>query len=229
LIPRQSWRDAGKVAVRETETGCRLYVRLEQGPSAAERLASALAAADIASCLFVPAPGLDIDTTQVRPLVALAQREGVAALVAGNADLASQVRADGIHVQAGSDPVELYEAARRSLGEGAIIGVDTGISRHDAMTLAEAGADYVAFGAPARLQDRDKARARRYELVAWWAEIFEVPCVAFDVESADEALELARAGADFVAISLTADLTPSNARELAAAVGAAIGSAAAVS
>jgi len=35
--------------------------------------------------------------------------------------------------------------------------------------------------------------------VAWWAEIFEVPCVAF-AETADQAAELARAGADFIAL-----------------------------
>ena len=57
----------------------------------------------------------------------------------------------------------LRASARSILGPGGIVGVDPGISRHDAMTLAEAGADYIAFGAPIHLKDRDKARdaARR--------------------------------------------------------------------
>ena len=37
------------------------------------------------------------------------------------------------------------------------------------------------------------------ERVAWWAEIFELPCVAY-AESIEAARDLARAGADFVAL-----------------------------
>ena len=90
------------------------------------------------------------------------------------------------------------------------------------MTLAEAGADYMAFGAPAHLKDRDKAKVRRDELVAWWADIFQVPCVAFDAESAEEAQRLAAAGADFVALTLGAGLSPAAARDSAAAFAAAV-------
>jgi len=106
------------------------------------------------------------------------------------------------------DPVGAYAEARSILGQGSIVGVDAGISRHDAMTVAEEGADYVAFGAPAYLKDRDKARARRDELIAWWAEIFQAPCVAFDVETAEEAHALAGAGADFVSIRLSEGTSP---------------------
>ena len=37
---------------------------------------------------------------------------------------------------------------------------------------------------PEFVGDMETARARRLDLIAWWAEIFEVPCVAFDVETA---------------------------------------------
>ena len=100
--------------------------------------------------------------------------------------------------------------------------MDAGISRHDAMTLAEAGAEYIAFGAPAHLKDRDRARERRDELIAWWAEIFQAPCVALDVETQEEADALARARADFVGIRLRAGATPAATRDLVAAIAAAV-------
>jgi thiamine-phosphate pyrophosphorylase len=108
--------------------------------------------------------------------------------------------------------------ARKIVGGSRIVGADAGISRDDAMTLGEAGADYIAFGAPSHLKDRAKGRARRQEMIAWWSELFEVPCVAFDVETASEAAELARVGADFVAVALTVGRSVQAASEHIAAI-----------
>ena len=108
------------------------------------------------------------------------------------------------------------------MGLDGIVGADAGISRHDAMTVAEDGADYIAFGAPAHLKDRDKAKERRDELIAWWAEIFQAPCIALDVETAAEAEALRKARADFVAIKLPPAASPSATREFVATIAAAI-------
>jgi len=89
--------------------------------------------------------------------------------------------------------------------------------------LRSAGADYVGFGAPADLNDRPKARLRRADMIAWWAPIFEVPSVALDVETPEEAEDLAVAGADFIAVTLPAALTAEAARDLVADVARAIG------
>jgi thiamine-phosphate pyrophosphorylase len=209
--------------VQDVEMGCQLYVVIEAGDAAPERLAAAFGAADLASVLIVPPAGRPLDAAAARPLIEVAQRRGAAALVATDARLARSLGADGVHLGSPADPGDAYQAARAILGPSGVIGVDPGISRHDAMTLAETGADYIAFGAPAHLKDRDKARTRRDELVAWWAEIFQVPCVAFDVETAQEADALAAAGVDFVAVTLPAGQSAAAARDLVAAIAAAIG------
>ncbi len=91
------------------------------------------------------------------------------------------------------------------------------------MTFGEMNADYVAFGVPAFVKDRETAFERQLDLIAWWAEIFEVPCVAMDVASVDQAAVLADAGADFVCLTLSAGATLAEcvglAREFLAAVG----------
>lgn len=207
----------------QAETATQLYAVVEAGETALDRLTAALAAAEFASMLILPPAGGALDADAARPLVEAAQSRDVAALIAGDAQLAATLRADGVHLGPAKDLARTYEEARGILGRVGIVGVDPGISRHDAMTLAEDGADYVAFGAPAHLKDRDKARVRRNELIAWWAEIFEAPCVAFDVETAEEAEVLARAGADFIAIRLPVGATPAATREFVAAIAAVLG------
>jgi thiamine-phosphate pyrophosphorylase len=201
---------------------CRLYAVVEAGEASPERLAAVVAAADIASVLIVPGAGGLLEPATAKPLVALAQKAGAAALILGDAPQARALGADGVHLAAMRDPLPGFAAAKAILGNGAVVGVDAGISRHDAMTLAEAGADYVAFGAPAHLKDRDKARVRRDDLVAWWAEIFQVPCVAFDVETPQDAEALALAGADFLAVTLPAGQSSADASALIGEIAAAI-------
>ncbi len=205
------------------ETASGLYAVLEAGPAAAACLSAALEAADLASLLIVPAAGSSLVPGAAKPLIDMAQRADTAALVAGDAELARALGADGVHLSAAKDLAGAYARARGILGPRGIVGVDVGISRHDAMTLAEAGADYIAFGAPAHLKDRAKARARRDELIAWWGEIFQAPCVAFDVEAAEEAEALARAGADFIAIGLPTGAGPGVTRLFVAEIAAALG------
>jgi thiamine-phosphate pyrophosphorylase len=66
------------------------------------------------------------------------------------------------------------------------------------MLAGESGADYVMFGEPDAAGHRPAVDAV-IERVAWWAEIFQIPCVAYAAR-VDDVEALARAGADFVAI-----------------------------
>jgi thiamine-phosphate pyrophosphorylase len=190
----------------EEATKARLYIVVGAGtaPAVVERL---FVLAPVAAVLIAP-DGAPLDAARTKPLVDIVQARGVAALIEGDAALARTLRADGVHVSWSKDVLGRYGAAREILGARFIVGADAGRMRDDAMTLGEAGADYIGFGIPAHVEDRETARERQLELVAWWAEIFEPPCVAFDVESIEQAANLASAGADFVA--LTAPLgTPS--------------------
>jgi thiamine-phosphate pyrophosphorylase len=206
--------------VTQSEAGCELYLVIETGEGSAARLSAALEAATIATVLIRAPKNSAPDAAAAKALVELAHRSGVPALIVGDPALVRSTAADGIHLTTGD--LATYEAARSALGNARIIGVHPGVSRHDAMTAAEAGADYIAFGAPLHLNDRDKGRQRRDDLVAWWAEIFQVPCVAFDVDTRDEAEALARSGADFVAITLGAGLAAADARRHVTEIAAAL-------
>jgi thiamine-phosphate pyrophosphorylase len=165
-------------------------------------LAAMLDAADAATLLIAAGPGAELTAASARPLVELAQHKEIAALVEGDAQLARTLRADGVHLPWSKDIAARYKETRDVLGARFIVGVDVGRSRHDAMTIAEAGADYIGFGIPPHVEDRAASGERRLELIGWWSEIFEVPCVAFDVEGADDAVALTSAGADFIAMRI---------------------------
>ncbi len=165
-------------------------------------LSEALSAAPIAAVVIMPGADGLIAPDAALALIAAAQKSSAAALIYGDAQLARTLKADGVHLPWSVDVRTAAEDAREILGQGGIIGADAGTSRHDAMELGELGVDYVAFG----LGDGDAELARedRDELVAWWAEIFEIPVVALDVAGASEAATLKAAAADFISVRLSA-------------------------
>jgi thiamine-phosphate pyrophosphorylase len=159
------------------------------------QLAQALTRIDIACVLLGRDDGAS-DEDRFSRLIDLVQAAGAACLIEHNAERAERLGADGVHLEV--DP-DAYRKARALLGPDASIGVECGLMRHEAMLLAELGADYIGFGptSPSDIDGIDQCA----ELIAWWAEIFIVPCVAFNIDGTDAALKLATLGADFIAPS----------------------------
>ncbi len=128
----------------------------------------------------------------------IVQQAGAAFIVNDRPDLARTLGADGVHIGQEDTP---YADARALLGPKAIVGVTCHNSRHLAMEAAEAGADYVAFGAFFPTATKDAKTRAEPELLAWWQEMMTAPCVAIGGITVENAPILVEAGADFLAVS----------------------------
>ena len=157
----------------------------------AATLVAALDAARI-DCVLLRLPPHDDGARRkvAGALVPLVQARGAALLVEDDTRLAAAVGADGVHVTGAGDDLA---GALRSLKPARIVGAGRLAGRDAAMEAGEAGADYLMFG------DDPAPFDERLERVAWWAEIFQVPCVAWAASLA-EVEPLAEAGAEFVAL-----------------------------
>lgn len=203
--------------------GLCLLAEIRQGADWLGLVGEALDATGAVTLVLGAPPDASLDSAAARPLVELAQKKKVAALLVNDLAAARATGADGVHLAWRPEIDEAYAAARATLGAGTIIGAEAGFSRHDAMSLGEAGADYVAFGLPPEEEASAETAEERLGLVTWWAEIFIVPAVAFDVTTNDEVASLARAGADFIAVRLPGNLSERAAvREWAADLAAAL-------
>jgi thiamine-phosphate pyrophosphorylase len=174
----------------------RLYVVTPQDPAGlADRLAQSLAAADVAAVLLrLPSADERSRINHAKALAATVQDKGAALLLDGFPELAARAGADGAHLAG----IEAFNGALALLKPERIAGCGALATRHDAMLAAEAGADYVMFGEPDAAGRRPSFDAVA-ERVAWWAGLFEVPCVGF-AGTLDEVEPLVTAGADFVAV-----------------------------
>jgi len=159
------------------------------------RLAEALPGLDVAAVLLrLPDTDERAMINLVKGIAPAVQGAGAALLLDGRPDIVARAGADGAHL-AGPDALK---AALPRLKPSHIAGAGRLHSRHDAMVCAEAGADYVMFGEPDGAGQRPPFEAV-IDRVAWWAEVFEIPCVAY-AAGLDEIEPLAAAGADFVAV-----------------------------
>ncbi len=183
-----------------TRPKCQLYLisPLDVGGDFPARLEEALAAGPVAAFQF-RVKGIDQHEAArlAEPLQQICARHDVAFIVNDSIALARRIKADGVHLgQGDGDPRE----ARAELGRDAQIGVTCHNSRHLAMEAAEAGADYVAFGAFYPTSTKDVQHKADLETLELWSKFTEMPCVAIGGIRPDNAQPLIEAGADFLAI-----------------------------
>jgi thiamine-phosphate pyrophosphorylase len=131
----------------------------------------------------------------LRPIV---QQRGAAFIMNDRPELAVKAGCDGVHVGQDDTP---YREARAALGDERTVGVTCHDSRHLAMEAADAGADYVAFGAFFPTATKDPKTHADIEIIRWWHDLMVVPCVAIGGITVENCAPLIEAGADFLAVS----------------------------
>jgi len=174
----------------------RLYLvtpALADPQAAAGLLGPALAATEVAAVLLrLAAADERMLINRIKAIAPMVQDRGAALLLDGHPDLVARAGADGAHLGG----IAAVQAAIETLKPDRIVGAGGLASRHDAMLAAESGADYVMFGEPDAAGKRPSFEAIR-ERTEWWAEVFEIPCVAY-AASLPEIGDLA--AAEFIAL-----------------------------
>lgn len=112
-------------------------------------------------------------------------------------DLVHEVKADGIHL--GEEDVSVSKA-RKLLGPNIIIGASCYNSKHLAMEAAEAGANYVAFGAFFETKTKIPKAKAKISIIKDWTYISNIPCVAIGGITPSNCKELVSESVDFLAV-----------------------------
>ena len=98
------------------------------------------------------------------------------------------------------DDMDIAEA-RDLVGPDMIIGATCKNSRHQAMIVGEAGADYVAFGAFYPTATKANTTPAEPEILTWCQMFLTLPCVAIGGITPANCGPRVAAGADFLAAS----------------------------
>lgn len=180
--------------------GCRLYLitppAFDPLPFR-DLLAAALDSGDVAA---VQLRLKNVDDTTLRHAIDLlrpvVQSRGVAFLLNDRPDLAVAHGCDGAHVGQEDTPAAV---ARKILGD-LTLGVTCHASRELAFDAGDAGADYVAFGAFFPTATKAASTHAEPEILRWWSDLMELPCVAIGGITVENCPPLVQAGADFLAV-----------------------------
>jgi len=182
---------------------CRLYLITPPNielPAYSNALKEALDGGDVA-CLQIRLKQVEDDEIRkiTESLQTILQSYDVAVIMNDRPDLAAELGCDGVHV--GQEDIP-YMEARSIVGEEKIVGVTCKKSRHLAIEAADYGADYVAFGGFFRSSTKQSSETERAdpEILSWWSQTTNVPCVAIGGITVDNCKVLVEAGANMVCV-----------------------------
>ncbi|MCY4459164.1 MAG: thiamine phosphate synthase [Albidovulum sp.] len=134
-----------------------------------------LDAVDIA-CVRMAAPSADI--AKVSKAAEAIRRETesgeIPLLIEEHYKLVEPLGLDGVHLGNGRNSVRKSKAA---LGASKTVGAFCGTTRHEGLSAAEAGCDYVSFG-PVSASWQGDGDLAAPDLFAWWSEMTVIPVVA---------------------------------------------------
>ena len=182
---------------------CRLYLispeKMEHPSIFADELRAALSGGDVAAFQLrlkdVDDAAIARAADTLRPIC---QQRDVAFILNDRPDLAVKLDCDGVHIGQEDMP---YAEARRIVGPDRQVGVTCKDSRHLAMEAADAGADYVAFGAFFPSATKTVTAPADIEILKWWSDVMQVPCVAIGGITVENCPAVIAAGADFLAVA----------------------------
>ncbi len=186
-----------------TAPACRLYLItppvIDDLADFGRRLGEALEAGDVGALQIrlkgAPEAIIEAAVHMIKPMT-LAR--DIPLILNDRPDLAARFGCDGVHIGQDDAP---YAEARRIVGRHRIVGVTCHDSRHLAIEAAEAGADYVAFGAFFPTRTKDASTRADPEILEIWQQIMTTPCVAIGGITPENCRPLVAAGADFIASS----------------------------
>ncbi len=175
-----------------------LYLITPEEADATRLLERVLPLLPFASCLQLRCKAMRAPTLRTVGLRLRRECEdaGVAFLINDDPHLAHAVAADGVHL---GEHDGCIAAARKLLGNNAIIGASCYDDLQRARNAVAAGADYVAFGAFFPSPTKPHARRANTALLQASAN-FKVPRVAIGGITPDNARSLVAAGADLIAV-----------------------------
>ena len=182
---------------------CEIYLltppRIDDLGSFAKTLEVVLKTAPIASLQIRLKDTPRADIIEIaNTLIPIAHKHDTIVLINDDPQIALETDADGVHLGQSDMNINL---AREVLNDNAIVGITCHNSKELAFRACSDGTDYVAFGAFYETSTKPGAQPADLEILTWWHEAVEIPCVAIGGINPENAKHVIEAGADFIAVS----------------------------